>query len=245
MPELTIPEAAFAADDPGMNRWLAINIAAVMLYPRDSDKILRLHYIARCLVSSVPFLVGEGRHPEEEVGNIFYSLVQCAFGCWELFEEALLMHKLPAKGRGSLEERSKMGYEAGALFRAAFYHESSLRAATSHLSEVLGNSPELMQDIGYLSKENLLNNIWPQFKDVAHLWASLHVFELPEGGDKYIALDRATPRGEVRGMIPSGLAGIVGLANDYYDKSTTMQIRAKKAATPLINPKTAWRVVLV
>ena len=100
---------------------------------------------------------------------------------WEKYGYCLRNSRFPTEGKGSISERITRGKFAGFLLNIALKSNLSLTKAAAgieetwnsnrlQLSELLGNDPLT------ISADNFMQNIWPEFKKSAHLWAAFQDF---------------------------------------------------------------------
>ena len=100
---------------------------------------------------------------------------------WEKYGYYLRNSRFPIEGKGSISERITRGKFAGFLLNIALKNNLSLTKAAEnfeknwninrpHLNELLGNDPLT------ISADNFMQNIWPEFKKSAHLWAAFQDF---------------------------------------------------------------------
>lgn len=240
MPDFPIPYERLEANDPGVNRAISIALSGLMLFPKEKDRQNLGHYKARCLLQSVPFLITIGGYTKERVGSVLVLLVEESFGTWESFMYFLLSKKIPDEGKGSLQSFSKKGYIAGYIFLEVFEHKVGIKEAAERIIDRARNEG-FLEETG-TSVENLINNVWASWKPVAHLWAALTCYDMPEKEDSYIALDRIVQKSGFHGVC-GGLKCFLELAQYYYDYSVENNITFKRSSRMLVDPKTAWRIV--
>jgi len=110
---------------------------------------------------------------------------------WNTYHKILMQAHFPAQGKGSIFERFRQGQMAGNLLAIAYKHNLSLNAAAELLEEEINGMCEFAQknksielindelsEYPVLTAHNLIQNIWPKFKSVAHFWAALFDFNV-------------------------------------------------------------------
>jgi hypothetical protein len=169
--------------------------------------------------------------------------VETYFGSWQKYTQNLASVHFPAQGKGSLSERAWQGHVAGTVFLHAFHNGVSLNDAAKAVSENV-YSPVHAAAIDGLPKpspENIMKNYWPRFQNVAHFWAAMRYFVMPEPTDSIIRLDKAAPIPEVDGDVRLGWRGVIDLAHDFLERSA--DVKRYKTHKPLLDQETAFRVI--
>ncbi|NDV18755.1 hypothetical protein GO013_04895 [Pseudodesulfovibrio sp. JC047] len=243
MPEFPIHYGQIEVNDPGINRVISIALSGLMLFPKEKDKHKLGHYKARCLLQSVPFLIDHGGYSKERAGSVLVPLVEESFGTWENFMFFLLSKRIPGEGKGSLQSFAHQGYIAGMIFLEVFVNRVGLKEAVEKIIDS-AKEQKMLEEFG-TSAENLINNVWASWKPVAHLWAALTWYEMPEPDDSYIALDRIVPKQGSPSSLAEGLMGFLELAQYYYDYSVEHKIKFKQSSRVLVDSERAWNVVFI
>jgi len=161
----------------------------------------------------------------------------------KLYSQNLVSVNFPSQGKGSISERSWQGNVAGMLFLHVFYNAVSLSNAAKVVSEKLYDTAHSEALDGMLkpAPENIMKNYWPRFQHVAHFWAAMHFYVLPEPTDSIIRLDKAGPTPEMDGKILPGWRGVVDFAHDFLKRAA--DVKRYKTHKPLLDQETAFRVI--
>ena len=219
---------------------VASQIASRMFWPEIQEERNRILYITLSLRKVHDVLLATKK---EQAHAIFTSLVESHFGGWPQYSQNLASVHFPAQGKGSLTERSWQGALTSTLFLLAFRNAMSLNDAAKVISEGYQDAAlaETLDGRARPSQENIMKNYWPRFQHVAHFWAAMRYFILPEPTDSIIRLDQAVPAPEMEGKVRPGWRGIVDLAHDFLASSA--DVKRYKTHKPLLDQKTAFRVV--
>lgn len=239
MPELVFEIDMLDKDDLSYMRTAAIDLSGAMLFPRDKDIKKLLNYKAMYLMDTVGHFVNKCGMERRLAGEYLVNYAIEMFRGWDNFLASLINVKLPEKGKGSPQSIAQHGYLTGIIFRRVLFEDESLSKASDFIinnADAIG----MLSDVGY-SKENIINNIWPAYKHVAHVWAAMLEFELPESVDKYIRLDLAKSRSK---GVPHGVSGILQLAKALYDKAVNDDVTFKKTNKKLVEVDKSWKIVL-
>ena len=219
---------------------IASQIASRMFWPEIQEERNRSLYITLSLRKVHDVLLATKK---EQAHAIFTSLVESHFGGWSQYSQNLVSVHFASQGKGSLPERSWQGNVAGTLFLRAFHNAESLNDAAKALAKDLHNSAhaETLVGLPKPTPENIMKNYWPRFQHMAHFWAAMRYFTLPEPTDSIIRLDQAVPIQAVDGQLRPGWRGIVDLAHEFLASSA--DVKRYKTHKPLLDQKTAFRVV--
>jgi hypothetical protein len=241
MPPLHIPSLlnTFAQSEP-LEILVASQLASRMLWPEGQEERSRSLYMTLALRKMHDVLLETNT---EQAHAIFTTLVETHFGGWPQYSRNLALAHFPSQGKGSLSERSWQGNVAGTLFLRAFHNTESLNDAAKALSKELHNAVHAEALVGLPKPvpENIMKNYWPRFQHIAHFWAAIRHFTLPEPTDSIIRLDKAIPIPEMDGQLRHGWRGVVDLSHSFLEQSAT--IKRYKTHKPLLDQKTAFRVI--
>ena len=241
MPQYEVVVQPIIDNNVGVCIRIAIDLSAIMLFPNideEGDKFG--YYKASHLLRSVDDLIKYGGLSMSGATGVLGGLVQESFGTWDNFTNFLLAEGIPNPGeRGAIDVRQNCGYWAAELFIQAVDCGLSLSKAVDKIVSDDRDKSHL-GDISVDSR-NIVNNVWRDWKPVAHLWAALLRFRIPYSGDGYLHLHEATSLVE---GIPGGLEGFVQVARYYYAHSIDNKIKSKHSRTLLTDPETAWEIAV-
>ncbi len=153
--------------------------AAAMLFPRDPEDF------AGYMAQEMTFLISQMEMMEvefQEKSSIeFIELPRYLYGSRTNFLEYSRWQGFSEKGKGSLEERVFQGQFCGSIYFLHTVTEKPLKEVINLLikehSNIRGKTEHVFPFT--LSLDNIQNNIWPRFKDVAWLWAPLCYHSIP------------------------------------------------------------------
>ena len=218
----------------------ASHLARRMLWPEVAEGRSRSLYMALALQKIHDVLL---ETQKEQAHTIFTSFVEEYFGGWQQYSRNLVLVNFPSQGKGSIPERVWQGGVAGMLFLHAFRNAVSLSGAAKEISEVLYNAPNA-EDFDGLSKpapENIMKNYWPRFQHVAHFWAAMRYFVMPEQTDSIVRLDKAIPSPDVDPRVRHGWRGVMDMAHSFLELSA--EAKRYKTHKPLLDQAKAFRVI--
>lgn len=242
MEDLPISRSMLRLNNPGISRAISITLTSRMLFPKEKNDISRQHYQSLNVLHSVSFLTNECGFSKEEAGSQLINLAEGVLGSWDRFVLSLVSKKMSEQGHGSVSALAEKALIAGLLFYVVFVERCSLHEAASMIYSGAESSGLLGQRS--FQVDNIVNNIWAQWKPVAHLWAALSHFEMPNPTDSYIALDKVVLKNKDL-PVEEGLEGLIELAEYYYVTSVEEGIGFKQSSQKLVDPKSAWNVFLI
>lgn len=215
-------------------------VACHMLWPELKEERSRSMYMTLCLRKIHDVLL---ETEKEQAQTQFTYLVETYFGSWQKYTQNLASVHFPSQGKGSLSERAWQGHVAGTVFLHAFHNGVSLNDAAKAVSDTVYSPAhaDAVEGLPKPSPDNIMKNYWPRFQNVAHFWAALRYFVMPEPTDSIIRLDKATPIPEADGGVRPGWRGVVNLAHDFLERSA--DVKRYKTHKPLLDQETAFRVI--
>jgi hypothetical protein len=241
LPPLNLPVAFDTVEQSEAVEILtASKIASWMLWPEAGEERSRSLYMTLCLRKIHDLLLEANK---VRANTIFTELVESFFGGWQQYSQNLVLANFPSQGKGSIAERAWQGGVAAMLFLYAVRNEASLTAAAKAIADEFRN-PVLVKDLYGLNTpapENIMKNYWPRFQDVAHFWAAMRYFVLPEPTDDIIRLDKAVPSAKIDPRIRHGWRGVVDMAHSFLELSAN--VKRYKTHKPLLDQETAFRVL--
>ena len=216
-------------------------VACHMLWPEYKEERSRSLYMTLCLRKIHDFLIEtEPKHGDE----IFRSIVTVYFGGISQYTQNLVSVNFPSNGKGSIAERAWQGELAGSVFLYAFQNEASLNDAAKAVSDMLrNNQAEELADMLKPAPENIMKNYWPRFQHVAHFWAAMQCFVMPEPTDSIIRLDKVVPSPAINPSPRHGWRGVVDVAHHFLELSA--DVKRFKTHKPLLDRETAFRVLFM
>ena len=160
------------------------------------------------------------------------------------------------------------GQLAGLLVNVALLSDLSLSKVADVVEarwpEVKGALPKWMQDSApTMTAANLMQNVWPTFRTVGHLWAALQDFNLheqfQEEGSTLLDLSAISEvtavmlpatDGKEREHIPiavwpsqyTGIMALLFKANHILDESNKRG-SMKQSSKPLLPPNECWQII--
>lgn len=202
-------EVTFSKPNPYATELYLHIVAGKMLFPNDQENFTS--YLCLGIDDVMSMMIGDGIQLDKAFSATF-KIVLKLFPhepfplSWQLHGYYLRNAHFPAEGKGSIEERIERGQFAGALLNYALIHDLSLTKAAQGFEE--GWSQErakISKNIGYdpvtITATNFMQNIWPEFKASAHLWAAYHDFSYTPHGDTlkfpFFRLSTLTELGEI------------------------------------------------
>jgi len=165
-------------------------LTAGMLYPAPKDIEDRREYLYKALISYLAeqarYASSVGLTPVEtnKALIIFFSAVQSAIGGWVDLDKYLLIQR-KEDFRQSFNDRLCKGMLTGRVLNVALSKKISLNEAIKLCVHMEQQGDHVRPDgefraCGFSMKfteDNFTKNIWPIFKDIAHLWAALGHFK--------------------------------------------------------------------
>ena len=187
-------------------------VAGKMLFPKGEENFIP--YFCLGVDDVLSSLICDGIEPTIAFSIIFQGIRKFFPNdsmpnlSWELYRYYLRTAQFPSEGKGSIEERGIRGQFAGALLNCALMNSLSLtKAAETFEEEWDQKRTELVKYIGpdplTITASNFMQNIWPEFKKSAHLWAAYQDFSFsPDAsllGHKFpfLRLSNLTELGEI------------------------------------------------
>ena len=218
----------------------ASQIASRMLWPEVTEDRSRSLYMTLGLRKIHDMLLETNK---EQAHTLFTVLVETYFGGWPQYSMNLVSVNFPSHGKGSIAERAWQGYLTATLFLHAFRNEMSLNDASKALSDEFHNHAHVDDLDGLLKPvpENIMKNYLPRFQNVAHFWAAMRYFVMPEPTDSIIRLDKAVPIPEMDGKVRPGWRGVVDMAHSFLERSA--DVKRYKPHMPLLDQKMSFRVI--
>jgi hypothetical protein len=215
-------------------------IAGHMIWPEAKEARSRSLYLTLGLRKIHDVLLATNK---EQAQATFTALVETYFGGWPEYSQNLASVQFPSQGKGSIVERAWQGSLTGMVFLHAFRNATSLNDAAAAVADELRDAVHADALDGMLkpAPENIMKNYWPRFQHVAHFWAAMRYFVMPEPTDSIIRLDKAVPIPEMAGKIRPGWRGVVDTAHDFLERSA--DVKRYKTHKPLLDQSTAFRVV--
>lgn len=166
-----------------------LELTAFMMYPRDKDQDDRREYVHKALIAYVSeqarYARNEGLDPFEtnKALLVFFNEVLAAIGGWEDVDKYVFISR-KEDFRQAFNERFTKGMLAGLVVIRALTKKISLNEAIKQsvdeeqqAESIKPNGDFRVYGTGMkMTEDNFTKNIWPIFKDVGHLWASLFHF---------------------------------------------------------------------
>lgn len=215
-------------------------VACHMLWPEVKEERSRTMYMTLCMRKIHDVLLATDK---EQAQTHFNYLVETYFGGWQKYSQNLASVHFPSQGKGSLSERAWQGHVAGTVFLYAFHNGASLNDAAKAISENVYNPvhADAVEGLPKPAPENIMKNYWPRFQNVAHFWAAMRYFVMPEPTDSIIRLDKAVLSPEINENIRPGWRGVVDMAHSFLELSA--DVKRYKTHKPLLDQETAFRVI--
>jgi len=267
----------------GVQKFWAHVVAGLMLFPEQQDEKNLRSYISLGIDAVFSSALKNGMQPQEAfasllevVSPIFENSQQQGMpnklrhaAAWQDYQRALREAHFPAKGKGSIAERFMRGQLAGLLVNVVLLSSLSLTKAADAVEarwpEVKASLPGWMQGSApTMTAANLMQNVWPTFRTVGHLWAALQDFDLNEQFlDKGTVLLDLAAMHEVASFVipatdgqkrehvslavwPSRYTGIISLlfkANHILAESNKRG-SLKHSSKPLLPQNDCWQITL-
>jgi len=183
------------------------------------------------------------------------------------YQATLQAARFSAEKKGPIRERMWRGFLAGVMLTGALLENMSLADASRRIEEkaspdIRKERPEFFEDMPTITADNLQQNVWPEFKDAAHLWAALRDF-VPDSysPDKYGLIDLSclAELGNIMVLKDDGTMENISLtswpsqhfgwkaflwkANHIFECALKLGNR-KYVRKPLLDPDTCWRFLL-
>jgi len=193
------PQKYGIAPYSGMQKIMAHIVAGLMLFPERQDEKNLGSYISLGIDATFSSALKNGMQPQKAVTSLL-DVVASFFeypeqknlpdklrhaAAWQNYQRALREARFPARGKGSIAERFMRGQLAGLLVNVVLLSDLNLSKAADVVEarwpEAKSALPEWMQDsTPTMTAANLMQNVWPTFRTVGHLWAALQDFDLRE-----------------------------------------------------------------
>lgn len=187
-------------------------VAGKMLFPNNGENFVS--YFCLGLNDVFSSMICDGMKPDVAFSIIYQAVLKLFPNdlmpnlSWEQYQYYSRSAQFPTEGKGSIEERKIRGQFAGALLNCALMNSLSLtKAAETFEAEWDQKRTELVKCIGpdplTITASNFMQNIWPEFKKSAHLWAAYQDFSFsPDAsllGHKFpfLRLSNLTELGEI------------------------------------------------
>lgn len=198
-----------------------INVYGMMLHPSDDSK--RKFWIIRRTIEQKKINRGNTHRLGPYTDSEFGDDMKCAaeqFGGAGNFISMLFEKQNNSSGNEFLSILPR-GYLTGAILRTAIANKISPQKAFERLAKnldeivicILGQEKKF-------TKDSFFNNIWPQYKKVAHLWASWGYFhdsaaETPNAERPFVDQNFDSPHRRASGK-EDGFEGFLRLADTYF-----------------------------
>ena len=164
-------------------------VAGRMMFPRSAENFMA--YL--CLgINDLLSRLLKDEVPTERAFTGIFALVTSLFPqkylpnvAWDKYQSYIRNARFPSQGKGSLAERTIRGKFAGLLLNLALLEHKSLTEAATLLVERWQHVRTPMEE-GFetdpvtITVDNLMQNIWPEYRYSAHLWAAIQDFNLPD-----------------------------------------------------------------
>ena len=241
LPPLRLPGVLQTESQSELLEILAASLlASHMLWPEAAEERSRSLYMTLALRKIHDVLL---ETQKEHAHTAFTVILEQYFGGWQQYSQNLVLVNFPSQGKGSISERSWQGNIAGMLFLYVMRNAVSLNAAAKAISEESYNvaNAEAFDGLSKPAPENIMKNYWPRFQHIAHFWAALRYFVLPEPTDSIIRLDKAVPSPEIDPRIRHGWRGVMDMAHSFLELSAN--VKRYKTHKPLLDQEKAFRVI--
>lgn len=233
-----------------------IALTAIMLHPNSEQ--LRRHYEFKATVQvygafmrrSAPEFEGKQEYYHQLANKEFLQLLP-SWGGWAEIAESL--NQKDSYGfKESMHAQLIKGHIAGDILGLALTYKTSLSHAAELYCEAHQEGNEFLDVIKEMkwphnfepTEINLINNIWKEFKEVAHLHIALSVFGglkgIPEVST-HISFDAHTNNANTPEELIEGFDGFCAAAEAYRKLGTTF--KAPRANRPVLSPD-AWQLAL-
>lgn len=130
---------------------------------------------------------------EEQIDLAQAKFQRLLFGSPAVFQKNCGWHGFTEKGKGSLAERIMQGRICGQICLIMVLAEKSLsetvKTAIPELEKLKKTSVENQNTMPSLTVDNIMNTVWPKFRDVAWLWSALSIEEPAHDGQR-LSLDQ-------------------------------------------------------
>lgn len=201
--------------------------AAAMLFPRDPEDF------AGYMAQEMTFLISLMEMMEVEFQKKssieFIELPRYLYGSRTNFLEYSRWQGFSEKGKGSLEERVFQGQFCGSIYFLHTVTEKPLKEVINLIIKEHCNIRGKMEHVFpfTVSLDNIQNNIWPRFKDVAWLWAPLCYHSIPMDSQR-IDLDDLSMVSNIfdGGQFRNSWYGFVDGALRFYQEARDNEKRA-------------------
>lgn len=243
MPKYSVDRTILEINNPGVNRMISIALSGIMFFPGKEDLQNLGFYKAAHLLNTVDCMIDFCGYSKEAAGGALILFVEQEFGSWKDFTSLLIANRMPRPGKcGAIDSLACRGHWAGEIFLKVYYDGVGVAEAVKLIKEegfdksYLG---DISTDVGSVTK-----NVWAKYKLVAHLWAALCHFEIPDSLDGYIHFDMAKPKVS-SGIEYGGLQGFIDVANHYYSNVVDGGVQLKRSNEKLVDSEKAWEIVFV
>lgn len=255
-------------------------VAGHMLFPRDEENCTA--YLCMGIDDVISSQISDGLSDAEAVshtmpfvnklfpvdGTLAAALLPTPSFSWDVYQYSKRNARFSAEGKGSIEERATRGRFAGLLLNLALAENCSLTEAAARVEVIwhekrsdIWNHPS--GDPLTVTSSNLMQNIWPEFKASAHLWAALQDFSVPDDAPLFsfkffrlsgiaenFAIVMASPEGgftHVQQTIwPSKFSGWRSLIykSNHILEECALRGNAKGSTKPLLVADDCWQFSL-
>ena len=231
-----------------------IVLSSIMLFPEAEEE--RTKYMIK-LFLTIAAVQEQKAHEAESTSSfqvvqkqigIFFADCIAGLGGWQNVAQTLLVGQ-QHDFQSAVLTRMRSGMLAGWILDLALAEKSSIQKATTSYCEVFqeGNGHiEKFYDYPKsatfnVTEENIANNIWPDYQNVAHLWAACSHFKSTQdrlGSMFYHCFDCFEPNSSMD--IPAGYEGFCLVAEKYREQG--VKFKPSRSTKPLLSNENCWRV---
>jgi hypothetical protein len=280
---VSLPHEYGVASYRNVQKFLAHVVAGLMLFPEQQDEKNLRSYVGLGIDAAFGAALKNGMQPQKaiasllEVVSIFFEYPeqqnlpdkQRQAAAWQNYQRALREARFPVSGKGSIAERFMRGQLAGLLVNVVLQSSLSLSKVADAVEmkwpELKHALPEWMQDsTPTMTAANIMQNVWPTFRTVGHIWAALQDFDLREvfREEDSVLLDLSAISEVTAIMLPAteekegerislavwptrytGIMALLFKANHILAESNKRG-SLKQSSKPLLPPGECWQIVV-
>lgn len=228
-------------------------INGIMLHPDSAERQAEYVYKALLKYLGDQYAVAISRGaPKEEAHTEFGVFLHDAIsmlGNWNSFANSILNFRRE-KIEYDFPDRLVKGTIAGQILHTAIENKISISASIDSLIEdnqqckpIFGEFKLQLKgtDINF-TKSNLTTNIWSQYKNVSHLWASFLHFQYPENSEilSGVFIDISALQSSNPHIQAEGFDGFMALSDEYLRLASSFT--PPRSSKPILNKEDARQI---
>lgn len=234
---------------------ILLNLSGIMCFPAESDSIKRRNWILQQLLNiaaeSYQELLPESAGRESELNRfigVWLAEANHELGGWVAFRNALVGPGQKNSPVERINKRTALGKIAGQVLLLAAENHWGIHRACEHLSsrEFIETATRCKLKYRHGGEQSIHKNIWPEFKQAAHLWAAFVQASL--ASKKTSGSGRWWTNKAGRFLLPleeypeGGVSRFLAVASQYRAVATSLMPQ-RGPREPILDPTMTWEVL--